>query len=886
MSDLFSSLDPNPHPEPRIGDPFGSNVVNSSAAQARGNRRVDQAIDSVVSFGQRVREASGFLNTFIANLRGARSGTIGPGGTSTTRYSIGNNNGNNGGSGGNGDGGGRPPSFMSSFLPAIFNTMGGAIANRIDRGYNYSLSADKMNVMYQQMSGMSQVAVQNQYRSPLTNYRLGGGDAINQMLQLQASTGLSAANQASSMEALRAVSGYGLSVGDTTSMARALASPQVANRMYMTMGFSMYGIGGKENSVMSVIQRMVQSAGLMNPQTAKTALQPGSATRMRLKFMGLPEDMQDTVIQYAIENNAYRSKGGTGMYDPSREQDRRIMGIEGNFATQKEKTDQLKMLREENFYSRQNDNFASLEKQTQALTKAFGALEEKLSGLVGGSISSGSTGRLFGGLGMAAGMGLTMAGQPWLGLPLMLLSTVFGGSVGPRGDGDTGGRPTGVKAGGATYPTYNKPKTLSQIQGSSSFSQMHPKLKERVTRMIVASGGRVGFGEGKRSSAQQENMFRQRYVPATSESEADVHWNGQGWKHVSGAAAAPPGRSMHEIGLAADLTGDMEWVKQNASRFNLRSFHDVNNEPWHVQPAELPGSRLEYEKQGAAWGTDGKGKAVTGYTNAVEGETYGGGSPQSSGYGVATYSGTETLRQVLDSALSSNYLSGGGGGGGLSSHEVSTRGAGNRNYSTSESVNVKTGGKQISASGMVALLRRHGYKGSDLYKALGVTWRESSWNPGVLNPKNRDLSYGLFQINMKGALGPDRRKRYHLSSNEQLYDPDTNVRVAKEMLDAGHGSWWPWQSGGSELNGWKSPITDMSKAAAVVNSVDRSGDPMPNMASRAGSTTVVHGGNNITISPVINITGGSDIYNNLQFVSREIGRLLKNEVDIAMLRSS
>ena len=58
-----------------------------------------------------------------------------------------------------------------------------------------------------------------------------------------------------------------------------------------------------------------------------------------------------------------------------------------------------------------------------------------------------------------------------------------------------------------------------------------------------------------------------------------------------GCAAAPPGRSMHEIGMAADLEGDLSWMNAHAGEFGLKHFADVNNEPWHVQPVEFPNSR-------------------------------------------------------------------------------------------------------------------------------------------------------------------------------------------------------------------------------------------------------------------------------------------------------
>lgn len=58
---------------------------------------------------------------------------------------------------------------------------------------------------------------------------------------------------------------------------------------------------------------------------------------------------------------------------------------------------------------------------------------------------------------------------------------------------------------------------------------------------------------------------------------------------------------MHELGLAVDLNGDLEWVQTNAHKYGLRTFANIG-EPWHIQPTEVPDSRREYERAGAPWG--------------------------------------------------------------------------------------------------------------------------------------------------------------------------------------------------------------------------------------------------------------------------------------------
>jgi hypothetical protein len=76
------------------------------------------------------------------------------------------------------------------------------------------------------------------------------------------------------------------------------------------------------------------------------------------------------------------------------------------------------------------------------------------------------------------------------------------------------------------------------------------------------------------------------------------------------------------------------------------------------------------------------------------------------------------------------------------------------------------------------------YGTNDLpYLMAAVAEAESGGNPKAHNAKPPDDSYGLWQINMKGKLGPDRRAKYNLKTDADLYDPKTNARVMKGILD-------------------------------------------------------------------------------------------------------
>jgi peptidoglycan hydrolase-like protein with peptidoglycan-binding domain len=150
------------------------------------------------------------------------------------------------------------------------------------------------------------------------------------------------------------------------------------------------------------------------------------------------------------------------------------------------------------------------------------------------------------------------------------------------------------------YPTYSTRVELEVITRSKNFTGMHPTMQERVRALMEDSGGKVGWGQGVRTPQQQLQLFLERH---SLDPAGTILFNGERYsRHPGVAAAVPPGRSMHEVGLAADLAGDFTWLGNNVGRFGLMTFAEVNKEPWHVQPVELPKGRQQYEQQGSKWG--------------------------------------------------------------------------------------------------------------------------------------------------------------------------------------------------------------------------------------------------------------------------------------------
>lgn len=96
---------------------------------------------------------------------------------------------------------------------------------------------------------------------------------------------------------------------------------------------------------------------------------------------------------------------------------------------------------------------------------------------------------------------------------------------------------------------------------------------------------------------------------------------------------------------------------------------------------------------------------------------------------------------------------------------------------------------------LLQTLRQAGFRGDALRTAYAVAMAESGGRATAYNPDaaTGDNSYGLFQINMLGDLGPARLRQFGLSRNEDLFDPLTNARVAFRMSGGGR-DWSPWSA--------------------------------------------------------------------------------------------
>lgn len=107
----------------------------------------------------------------------------------------------------------------------------------------------------------------------------------------------------------------------------------------------------------------------------------------------------------------------------------------------------------------------------------------------------------------------------------------------------------------------------------------------------------------------------------------------------------------------------------------------------------------------------------------------------------------------------------------------------------------------MEPAAIARLFHEQGWREQALVTAVAVCLGESEGNEFAHNdnPSTGDDSYGLLQINMRGSLGPDRRKRYGLSSNADLFKPEVNAMVGFDIYrSAGHrfAPWGAYTSGG------------------------------------------------------------------------------------------
>lgn len=100
---------------------------------------------------------------------------------------------------------------------------------------------------------------------------------------------------------------------------------------------------------------------------------------------------------------------------------------------------------------------------------------------------------------------------------------------------------------------------------------------------------------------------------------------------------------------------------------------------------------------------------------------------------------------------------------------------------------------KLSAEQIAAHAYQAGFRGHALATAVAVALAESGGNTHAHNGTPPDNSYGLWQINMLGSMGPERRRQFDLEHNSDLFNADKNAKAAYAISHHGK-NFGPWST--------------------------------------------------------------------------------------------
>lgn len=117
-----------------------------------------------------------------------------------------------------------------------------------------------------------------------------------------------------------------------------------------------------------------------------------------------------------------------------------------------------------------------------------------------------------------------------------------------------------------------------------------------------------------------------------------------------------------------------------------------------------------------------------------------------------------------------------------------------------------------------------GFRGEALSTSVAVAMAESSGNTEAHNGQGDDDSYGLWQINMLGGMGPQRREAFGLDADDELLDPAKNAEAAYQIYQGrdGFGDWSTFNDGS-----YTEHLDEAEKAAAHVEGGGDTGAEQP-----------------------------------------------------------
>jgi len=778
---------------------------------------------------------------------------------------------------------------IASIIGSLGSQIVSAIDKRVDAGRGYSLAADKSTLVMQQLTGMSQTGVMNNLRMPLTQYKL-GVNGINEMMDLQARTGISAAGQARSVEMMRTLSGFTMDAAGATGIIESMADPETVNKMFMMTGMSLIGPGGKQRSAQSLIESMAKRAGLMDPKLAASAMAPGSVSRATLSQMGVTGDMQEQVLRFAQSNAAFRKRGGKGTYDPTNEEDRKLMGIDDTFAMEAEETQRRRGKREEQFYRDQADAYAKLERQTQRLTDVMAKFEHAMEGIIGARTGGRVGQKILGGMAGAAGIGMLGLGVATGGIGLLAGGAILGGLGKILGDPNTS---DDFASSIWTPRSSSTPVTGSSMATVPAGTPAGPPPAPPPPAIIVPppvevwSPGQFDQFKTGLKATYTDSFLQTQY---SGNPEYTIKNTGE-FNELNGALRkainSMADRAMAEAGLdinlmAADI--DMSdprvaaWVRNNKWRFNLVS---GEGEEHHLQLAWTKDMSLS-----KFLGTTGLSMEQANTNTHV---AMGGNSRYTNsfrpGFGVDINKFSEALLRRWGYTITPekimllrSWSDKEGTGGSYNPMNVVS---GNNRVDPATGYERAETNYNVNGGGLFPVQNFDSFSQGVEYTALHLGTNNSALmsvlskpNPtvdeirGVLSAVGRKTMLGIFNgyVEKSQASGYDINAAFNMTGTSGVQKMISGMDVGKKMAGfAGD----PQMPG----SGSTSPVSLPSI--------------MP-VSQSSGTSSVVHQGSTVTISPVINLqttgTAGNISEYDLRLMAKRIAKLIEQETNLDKIR--
>ena len=194
-----------------------------------------------------------------------------------------------------------------------------------------------------------------------------------------------------------------------------------------------------------------------------------------------------------------------------------------------------------------------------------------------------------------------------------------------------------------------------------------------------------------------------------------------------------------------------------------------------------------------------------------------------------------------------------------------------------------------SREGLVRMLHEAGFRGKGLETAFAVALAESGGRANAFNGTGRDLSYGLFQINMKDNdpsspnMGRNRRKQFGISNNKELFNAKKNIAAAFEVSNKG--TWW--KQWAAFTNGSFTKYLDDANTAAKSAGIggDNPGmametvNNMPQGMGRAGGASL-HSTSNINVKVDMHVSVAKLGTFEVQRVASELRSAINNELKV------